>query len=95
MTDANGCTATASTTITVKPLPIASFSAPEENICEGEIVTYVSDLVEDGASYTWDFGANASPSTATGAGPHTVTYTLPASQNGDLSSTATVTATRM
>ena len=36
-----------------------------------------TDASLNGAGWTWNFGPNATPATASGVGPHTVTYTTP------------------
>ncbi|MBK9633217.1 MAG: hypothetical protein IPO64_01535 [Bacteroidetes bacterium] len=36
-----------------------------------------TDASVNGAGWTWNFGPNATPTTAVGVGPHTVTYTTP------------------
>jgi PKD repeat protein len=54
--------------------PSANFSVSDSAGCTTTQFTF-SDLSSGGAStYTWDFGAGATPATASGAGPHTVTY---------------------
>jgi PKD repeat protein len=55
---------------------IADFSATPLSTCAGNQVVF-TDLttVKNGSeTYAWNFGTDASPATATGAGPHTVTY---------------------
>ncbi len=49
----------------------------QEEICIGETVVYedASSFVGEITSWNWDFGQGADPQTATGPGPHTVTYT--------------------
>ncbi len=42
--------------------------------CSGQSITFSSNSVGSSLNHFWDFGANASPATATGAGPHTVNY---------------------
>ncbi|MBX7225633.1 MAG: PKD domain-containing protein [Chitinophagales bacterium] len=36
-----------------------------------------TDASTNGGNYSWNFGPNATPSTASGVGPHTVTYNTP------------------
>ncbi|MDQ3047147.1 MAG: GEVED domain-containing protein [Bacteroidota bacterium] len=53
-TDGNGCMNTASTTVTVNPLPAVTATASSNTVCAGDVVT----LTGGGAtSYTWDNGA--------------------------------------
>lgn len=67
--------------------PISSFitlpasSNDTLSICAGQSVTFVntSSSILAGAIYTWNFGTGASPITASGIGPHTVTYNAPTS----------------
>jgi PKD repeat protein len=46
------------------------------SVCDGETVTFTNQSTGTTGSttYSWDFGTGASPATATGEGPHTVTY---------------------
>ncbi len=90
-TDANGCTDTDVATVTVKPLPTATVA--NQGLCSGSSITFTAPSNPAGTTYAWDFGANASPATATGAGPHTVTYTLPVNQLGNGTATVSLTAT--
>lgn len=77
-TDANGCTSTATTDITVNPLPLP-YAGPDTSICIGDTVTI---FASGGGAYSWDPGAIAasqltlSPSVTT---DYTVTVT---DQNG-------------
>jgi hypothetical protein len=53
------------------------FAANQTNICEGNQVTFTNYSNPNqfmGLTAAWNFGAGASPATATGNGPHTVTY---------------------
>ena len=62
--------------------PIASFttlpasSVGTVTICQGQQVTYINTSTNTvpGATYTWNFGIGATPTTATGIGPHNVIY---------------------
>lgn len=62
--------------------PIASFttlpasSVGTVTICQGQQVTYINTSTNTvpGATYTWNFGTGATPTTATGIGPHNVIY---------------------
>jgi gliding motility-associated-like protein len=51
------------------------------SICEGQSVTFTSTSTQTLPTtiYTWNFGNGANPATATGIGPHNVTYTGAAS----------------
>ncbi len=61
----------------------ADFTADNTAICEGSTVTF-TDNSTDATSWNWDFGAGSFPSTATGAGPHTVTYFTAGTKNVQL-----------
>ena len=87
-TGANGCTNTASVTVTVNQLPSVSISAVNP-ICNGQSAT----LTANGAtSYAWDnevgTGNNKEVSPAT-----TTTYTVTGTDDNTCSNTATVTVT--
>jgi len=45
-----------------------------DSICPGTIVNIVDSATSSASSYTWNFGTNATPSTATGPGPHQVKF---------------------
>ena len=54
---------------------LASFSADKTLACVApEAVTYTASVLGSATSLTWDFGAGATPATATGKGPFAVTY---------------------
>ena len=55
----------------------ADFVADITSVCSGSAVIFTDKTTGISGStpiYTWSFGTGASPSTATGIGPHTVTY---------------------
>ena len=56
---------------------IPALSGGSVTICEGQTLTFTSTSTQTvaGSSYTWNFGSGANPATATGIGPHVVTYT--------------------
>lgn len=85
VSNAAGCSATATRTVTVNPLPIATINPPVSNICTGGNATLTAI---GGTSYLWSTGATTaaitvSPSVTT---PYTVTVTN--------ATGCTVTATR-
>jgi large repetitive protein len=55
----------------------ADFTANITSVCSGFTVVFTdnSSGTSDTTEYEWDFGAGASPATATGIGPHSVVYT--------------------
>jgi gliding motility-associated-like protein len=71
VTDANGCTATASRTLTVNPLPNASITGDNE-ICAGENTIFTAN---GGASYIWSNGKTSAAITVSVSNDYTVTVT--------------------
>ena len=67
----------------------ANFSADKTEVCIDEAVTFTNTSTGFGGTetFSWDFGANASPATITGEGSHSVTY----SSAGDKTVTLIVT----
>jgi gliding motility-associated-like protein len=75
LTVSNGtCSSSSTQNVTVNGSPTASISAP--SITGQNVATTISlsGAAQVGATYTWNFGAGANPATATGAGPHSVSY---------------------
>ncbi|MBK7692627.1 MAG: hypothetical protein IPJ31_16480 [Bacteroidetes bacterium] len=88
VTDANGCTATSVTTVTVNPLPTVTASASPSAICPGGS----SVLTGGGAlTYTWDPGALVGGPTVTPAA--TTTYSVVGTDGNGCTGTATVDVT--
>lgn len=57
--------------------PTAEFtSAPPLKACQNEVITFTdaSQSISGIAAYEWNFGVGAVPATATGPGPHDVSY---------------------
>lgn len=54
--------------------PIADFEVNTPMGCVNTPLTFTSVSVGTINTYTWNFGEGAQPATATGVGPHTVTY---------------------
>ncbi|WP_173021613.1 SprB repeat-containing protein, partial [Lewinella sp. W8] len=83
VTDQAGCTAVASLNLEVTDLDDPDIIHPNEftYYCGDATVTFELRFgPQDGVDYFWDFdefGDHASPATATGPGPHTVTFTNP------------------
>ncbi|MEZ4930904.1 MAG: LamG-like jellyroll fold domain-containing protein [Saprospiraceae bacterium] len=67
----------------VKPIPSPVFAdSPTVGngyICEWVSYDFLSQDEGPDATYYWDFGPYAIPSTATGIGPHTITFNVPSS----------------
>ncbi len=68
---------------------VANFTADITTTCIGQQVTFTdqSTGVTPTTFYEWSFGAGASPATASGAGPHVVTYSSQGSKNVSLTLT--------
>ncbi len=89
---ANGCSSVvASKILKVNAVPVASFTTSANSVCAGENNTITfNGTAQANAIYTWSFGANANPATATGTGPFMVnwssegtkTISLSVTQNG-------------
>lgn len=76
------------TTFTFNPLvsqPTADFTVTTNSICP-DASTIFSDASTDSiTSWSWDFGTDANPATATGKGPHVVSYSSPGQKDVSLS----------
>lgn len=68
------------------PAPVADFTVNDNAVCRSESVTFTSTSTGNIATLNWNFGLDASPSTAIGTGPHTVSYS--SSGNKTISLTA-------
>lgn len=77
-TNSNGCVGSAvSLAITLTGCSIdADFTASSTAVCAGNSITFTNTTAgaSGSATYAWNFGTGASPATASGIGPHTVTY---------------------
>ncbi len=94
VTDINGCTTSASATVTVQTLPLANINASAGNFCHDVARDFLASDNGSGHIYSWNFGSNASPATASGIGPHSVTFTSTSStSNATASVSLTVTNT--
>ncbi|MFC2111047.1 C25 family cysteine peptidase [Bacteroidota bacterium] len=54
--------------------PKSRFSIGSSKYCLSDSVTFTSTASGSITSYSWSFGSNASPATATTLGPHAITY---------------------
>ena len=63
--------------------PTASFTNDLGQACLNQPVTFTDNTssLDPIVSQQWNFGPNATPMTASGAGPHTVVFNLPGSQS--------------
>lgn len=88
-TDVNGCDIVGTFSYTQVGCGLdAEFNASTTTPCLGNIVTFTDATgAGGGATYSWDFGSNATPTTATGIGPHDVYFTTTGAQDISLSVT--------
>jgi uncharacterized repeat protein (TIGR01451 family) len=70
-------TAVTTNTITANPVPVASFSVSRSNPLIGDNVNFTYTGGTAGASYAWNFGPGATPSTSTAQNPTGVVYGTP------------------
>lgn len=61
----------------------ADFSFSQPN-CAGQNIVFTDNSSGTGINRFWDFGSNASPSTATGIGPHNITFLTSGNQDVQL-----------
>ncbi|MEY5047388.1 MAG: hypothetical protein RLZZ175_747 [Bacteroidota bacterium] len=54
--------------------PVANFTQSTTSTCTGQNITFTDASTNVPTSWTWNFGAGANPTTATGQGPFIVTY---------------------
>ena len=66
VTGENGCTETATAIVDFADDLISGITAPQE-VCNNEGATFEATLAGAGATYAWDFGADATPATSTNA----------------------------
>ena len=71
-------------TVKVSALAPAIIEASPDMICAFETKTFTANDVQTGAIYTWDFGTDATPAVADGAGPHDVQYSTPGTKTATL-----------
>lgn len=105
VTDANGCTVSATRTVTVNANPVASFTvngAACASYNTGTVLTFASTSTAGSGSitaYSWNFGAGATPGTSTTAtqavtyastGTKTVTLTVTNSNGCTASASCTI-----
>ncbi len=54
--------------------PVAAFTVSDSTPCAGDTVIFTDASTGNTTAYSWNFGNNATPQTATTAGPHQVVY---------------------
>jgi hypothetical protein len=92
-TDLNGCANSATTTITVNPLPVVSFSGLNLNYCTTDAVVSLSGSPSGGNFSGPGITGNSFNPAAAGAGTHTITYTYTNENGCTNSSSQQVTVT--
>ena len=70
--------------ITVTPQPTASFTLPATAGTGNPVSVQINGAPIAGATYSWNFGAGATPATAIGVGPHNVSWSTVGSKNVQL-----------
>lgn len=70
-------------------VPHADFKASRTEAKVAQTIVFTDQSTGNINSYSWDFGNGASPATATGIGPHTVTYTTDGYKDVSLTTTGT------
>jgi len=89
VTSAEGCSNTASTTITVNPLPTAEINSSDSTICAGDSVTLTAS---GGATYLWNTADTAAAITVVPDSTTTYTVTVTDAEGCNASNNVTVTA---
>ncbi|MDB5256826.1 MAG: hypothetical protein JWM14_1521 [Chitinophagaceae bacterium] len=60
--------------VKISPPETDFFASKTSGVLENEIITFTDHSTGTIDDYAWDFGTDAIPATATGKGPHTVSY---------------------
>lgn len=72
----------------ITPPPLANFLASKTTPVVTEVITFTNhSSLGSATTYTWDFGVDASPATATGIGPHAVLYSSLGAKTVELTTT--------
>lgn len=86
-TDSEGCSASDAVVVNINN-PIAQITAGANSaICQGQSVSFTAADAGVGATYAWNFGTGATPTTSTSRGPVSVMYATAGSQTTTLSVT--------
>ncbi len=82
----DGCTSVDTVGVTVYPVPSASFTSSSQT-CFGDPITFTyTGHNGTGAAFSWNF-AGGTPASASGQGPHSVTWSTPGQKTINLSVT--------
>jgi len=87
-TDANGCSDTASVTVTVNAMPVVSIFPASASLCAGQSLLLT---VSGAISYAWSNGATTDTTTVSPTTP--TTYTVIGTTGGSCADTATISIT--
>lgn len=68
-------------------LPLTNFTQTANTICNGNCVVVADSSEGNPTSWNWDFGPSATPTTATGPGPHLVCYNTNGTKSMQLTTT--------
>jgi|GEM_PF-835390 len=71
----NGCVETTIDTLEITQTPIAAIANNSGPVCQNTTALFQSGSISSGVTYTWNFGLDATPQTATSFGPHFVSWT--------------------
>jgi PKD repeat protein len=61
--------------------PIAAITASDDTICRQDTAYFSANILSANTGYSWNFGAQAFPTSASGAGPHQVYYPSSGTKN--------------
>lgn len=87
-TDANGCSGTASSAVTVHPLPVAGINLSQAAICAGDSTTLTAN---GGSTYIWSSGETQPVVSVSPANTTSYSVTVTDTNNCTASTTASVT----
>lgn len=75
-TDVNGCTGTASETVTESPAPVVTLSQSPNLVCVGQTLAVITAVAQPGVTYSWSTGSSSDTTQTMTGGTITVTATL-------------------
>lgn len=65
-------------------IPVAGFSSTNTVLCPNNNIIFTDTSQGSTNAFNWNFGVGATPATATGKGPHTVSYSSPGNKTVQL-----------